>query len=231
MNKHLTDEQLVLHYYGELEAAAVPESHLAECPACRARLEEVAGTLQLAASAPVPERDAFYGSRVWHNIKDRIETRPKPVAVFPKWILSGALAAALVGAFYFGRWTTAPAPRPEVARSEAGRARLLNAALVEHLDRSQRVLVEMANSDSAPDAAWIEDIIAANRLYRQAAVRAGQARVAAVMDDVERLLLEAKHATPDETQYLKRRLGDQELLFKVRVTRDSMKTSLPSGSF
>jgi hypothetical protein len=231
MNEHLTDEQLVLKYYGELEAAAAAEQHLAECRECRARVEELASALELAASSPVPERDAFYGSRVWHNIKDRLETKRKPVSVFPKWVLSGALAAALACAFFFGRWTTAPAPRPEVARSEAGRARLLNAALVEHLDRSQRVLVEMANSDSTPDAAWIEDIIAANRLYRQAALRAGQTRVAAVMDDVERLLLEAKHASPDEAQYLKRRLGDQELLFKVRVTRDSMKTSLPSGSF
>jgi hypothetical protein len=231
MNEHMTDEQLVLKYYAELEAAAATDQHLAECRECRTRLEELAAALELAASAPVPERDPYYGSRVWHNIKDRMEPHRKPASVFPKWILSGALAAALVGAFYFGRWTTAPAPRPEVARSDAGRARLLNAALVEHLDRSQRVLVEMANSDGAPDADWIEDIIAANRLYRQAALRAGQARVAAVMDDVERLLLEAKHASPGEAQYLKRRLGDQELLFKVRVTRDSMKTSLPSGSF
>jgi hypothetical protein len=139
----------------------------------------------------------------------------------------------VLGAFLVGRWSTAPvaAPKKDVARFEAGRARLLNAALVEHLDRSQRVLVELSNTEGVPESEWIEDIIAANRLYRQSALRAGETRVAAVLDDVERLLLEAQHTAPGETQFLKRRLDDQELLFKVRVTRDSMKSSLPSGSF
>ena len=48
---HLTDEELVLHHFGETEDAAV-RAHLAQCDACRAALEGLRRDL---AAVPVPE--------------------------------------------------------------------------------------------------------------------------------------------------------------------------------
>jgi len=225
---HLTEEQLVLHHYGELEAAAATEAHLEQCAECRQRLEELRSVLGLAASAPVPERDAFYGSRVWHNIKNQLEPKRKPAWVWPKWALAAATMLVLV--FLIGRWSVKP-PELAAVRDSGHHERILNAALVDHLDRSQRVLVLLANGGEPPDPAWVSDVLSANRLYRQAALRAGDRRVAAVLDDVERLLVEAAHASPGEEPYLRQRVEDQQLLFKVRVARERVQNSLPSGSY
>ena len=225
---HLTEEELVLHYYGELQAAAATEAHLKECAECRQKLEELRSALGLAASVPVPERDAYYGSRVWHNIKGQLEPKHGFAWTWPRW--AAAAAAMLVLVFLVGRWSVKPPERAAVL-GEAGRERLLNAALVEHLDRSQRVLVLLANGEETPDPEWVSDVLSANRLYRQAALRVGDRRVAAVLEDVERLLVEAAHASPGEEPYLRQRVEDQQLVFKVRVARDRVRNDLPSGSF
>ena len=118
--------------------------------------------------------------------------------------------------------------RPEV------RQRLLNAALADHLDRSQRVLMELTNSrggDALLDTATIEDVVAANRLYRLAAQRQGDRRTVAVLEDLERLLVEAANGDPGEAATLKRRVDDTDLLFRVRSIRERAKTSLPSATF
>ena len=229
---HWTDEELILHYYNEEEG---DREHLETCADCQERMRQLERTLELAAGLPAPERPADYGRQVWRRLEPRLGStrRRATVIAWPKWAAAGALAASLAAAFFVGRWssfTTKPAPP---MRAEA-RQMLLNVALTEHLDRSQRVLLELVNSrpgEAALDPAGMEDIIAANRLYRQAALRQGDQRTTALLDDLERLLLEAANAGPDEAEWLKRRANDTELLFRVRTVRDRVKTSLPSGTF
>ena len=43
---HLSEEQIVLHYYGDAEEAAEVQSHLAACPECRAEFARVQAILK-----------------------------------------------------------------------------------------------------------------------------------------------------------------------------------------
>src|SRR5262249_61513522 len=54
MNLHLTDDDLVLHYYGEMERAdeARAESHLEACHACRGNYGRLQRVMAFVGSAP-----------------------------------------------------------------------------------------------------------------------------------------------------------------------------------
>ena len=66
-----------------------------------------------------------------------------------------------------------------------------------------------------------EDLVAANRLYRLTAERAGEAGVANLLDELERTLIEIAHSpsklSSPEFEDLRRRVEAQGILFKVRV--------------
>jgi len=74
---------------------------------------------------------------------------------------------------------------------------------------------------------WAADLIDANRLYRAAASRAGDAMIADVLDDLERRLLEIVHGPSNPTlaqlNQLRLRLDAATLLFKVRVLHDELR--------
>ena len=71
---------------------------------------------------------------------------------------------------------------------------------------------------------WAADLISANRLYRDASTAAGDEMVAAVLDELERSLLELVHGpatlTPQELDQIRLRLDAAALLFRVRVLSD-----------
>ena len=231
--KHLTEEQLIEYRYGEARAAL--EEHLRGCESCRASYAAVERVLAAVDAAPVPERDAFYGSRVWHRLEPRLdERRGFDWRVWVKTRRVAALAvtaALLVAAFLAGRFW--PRPESPVAESkpEQVRERILLVAVGDHLDRSQMVLVELANADGTGAARGSVDIsskrerarelVGDNRLYRQAAARSGDAAMANVLDELERVLLEIAHspakASLEQLGDLRRRIEAQGILFKVRV--------------
>src|SRR3954469_2862080 len=116
--KHLTDEQLALHYYGDgAEESAAVSQHLHECEECRAtlgQLEAVLGSVEM----PVPERPENYGTTVWHNVRAHLpEPAPKSkwwhFGAAQRWVAFGAVSALLIAAFYLGRMTqTSVQPNP-----------------------------------------------------------------------------------------------------------------------
>jgi hypothetical protein len=67
---HLSEEQLVLHYYGEAEDPRTAEEHLGACDDCRARFQALQATLK-DVSLPVPERGEEYGAQVWRRLRPR----------------------------------------------------------------------------------------------------------------------------------------------------------------
>lgn len=150
------------------------------------------------------------------------------------WGWMAAAAALLVlaaGGFEAGRWYQAKlqeakrrsAPMVDPAASEG----ILRIAVADYLERSQSVLMELANADSSRpldisrDQERAHDLILENRLYRQTAENDGQAGIANLLDDLERVLLDIEHSPPmippEGLKALRRKLGDDGILFKMRV--------------
>jgi hypothetical protein len=109
--------------------------------------------------------------------------------------------------------------------------RILLASVADHLDRSERVLTDIMNvpaqSNISMEQRWAEDLLQTSRLYRQDALDANEASVAAILDDLERNLLEIVHSpsaiTAADLEQLRRRIDAAALLFKVRVMSDELR--------
>ena len=237
--KHLTEEQLVSHYYGDLDNPLEAVKHLESCDACRVRFAALDSDLSLMKAASIPDRPEDYGRRLWQRLQPRlldaaVRTRPTWF-VFPQWKLAAAAALLLVAGFVAGRFgpgRQAPLPEPV---SEAARSRILMATVADHLDQSQRALLELANEsdagapdDSSADQARAGELVVANRLYRQSASQAGEASLASVLDELERVLIEIANQPPDvtrrELREIRRRIDDEDLLFKIRVLSSQVRS-------
>src|SRR5262245_19920065 len=232
---HLTDDDLVLHYYGEDVPRA--ESHLAACADCQASFTRLQRVMAFIDSAPAVEAPEGFERIAWARLEPALGA---PQRGWLSWfVLSPARLAfaagvlVLVGAsFMAGRLMPRPGPaagEPASSQTPAQvRERILLVDLGEHLDRSQRVLVELATADDTAGAVDItleqsraEQLVAANRLYRETATSTGDAAFAAVLDDLERVLVDIaaspKTMTQEDLDAVRRRIESKELLFKVRV--------------
>jgi hypothetical protein len=238
--KHLTEEQLVWFYYGEEDGRAAAEQHFAECAQCRASFAELERSLNLITEAlPAAERDENYGASVWARLP--LERRRASGGFWAglfmprRWALAGAMAVLVVAAFVAGRFWPYSQPQTQIAQPVPAqvRERVLLVAVGDHLDRSQMVLLEIVNSkpdaevDISAEQQSAQELVSANRLYRQTAARAGDAGVARVLDELERVLLEIANGpsrlSPDEFEELRKRVEAQGILFKVRVIDSRIK--------
>ena len=231
---HLSEEQLILHYYGEDGDGGGAERHLGECEACRALYGSLQRVLNVVDSLPVPEPGAEYGERVWKRIEQHLPARRgvRWVSALPaawRWAAaSAAFAALLVVAFLAGRSYPHPRQPAQLAAADpqAGE-RILLVAVGDYLERSQMVLIELANANSkgsldiSAEQERAVDLVSENRLYRQTAGHTGDTAVASVLDELERVLLEIAHApsrlSPGDLEKLRQRLEAEGILFKIRV--------------
>ena len=176
---------------------------------------------------------------VWQRIRARLPEQQAPW--WQRWFewrlvaAAAAVAVLVVAAFTAGRLSplrtpVAPGAVASVDPSEAG-ARVRLAATGDHLERSERVLLDLVNADGprvdlTAEQAGAADLINSNRLYREAATSAGDALVANVLDELERSLLEIVHgpstAMPAELDEVRARVGAAALLFKVRILADEL---------
>ena len=244
---HLSEEQLILHYYGEEGDALAAERHLDECEACRALYGSLQRTLNVVDSLPVPEPGAEYGEQVWKRIEHRLPARRRARWLWAlpspwRWAAaSAAFAALLVAAFLAGRFY--PHPRQPVqlaaADPQAGE-RILLVAVGDYLERSQMVLIELANArspgslDISAEQERAVDLVSENRLYRQTAAHTGDAAVGSVLDELERVLLDITHApsrlSAGELEKLRQRLEAEGILFKIRVLGSNVRNQEEKGS-
>jgi len=74
---HLSEEQIVLHYYGDAENNGDIQRHLAACSACRGQFEQVQSLLQQIEPAEVPELAAGFEEKTWLNLRDRLPEKRK----------------------------------------------------------------------------------------------------------------------------------------------------------
>ncbi|MEO8026808.1 MAG: hypothetical protein ABI823_10050, partial [Bryobacteraceae bacterium] len=251
-----TEEQFVLHYYGELaEASAETETHLSGCSECRSQYQTLQRVLNTVDAAPVPERAPNYEAQVWRKLAPQLPRTSRTAswltwfATPQKWMAAAAMAALLMAAFVAGRFTKqAPATGPastQTASNAKVRERLLLVAVGEHLERSQMVLVEVANAgaqakgnfDITYEQTAAEDLVEANRIYRQTAVSSGDAGTASLLDDLERTLLEIAHSpasvSSQQMADLRHQIEERGLLFKVKVFQNkvnSNQSASPAGA-
>jgi hypothetical protein len=243
--RHVDDEEMVLHYYGEGDDRRAVEAHLAECPACRERLEGLTGTLGTLEGMQVPERGDDYGAQVWARLQPSLHAMPAPGwrqhwflagLTWPRVAMAGGVAGLVLAAFVAGRVWETPSPRGSrgaqvSTQAEATptvvRERILLVAVGEHLSRSRVVLAEISNRDGggavdiSAEQATAGDLIAANRLYRQAAAGTGDLTMVSVLEELERTLAEIANspssAAPSDLARLREQIESQGLLFKVTV--------------
>ena len=237
--QHMTEERLVAHHYGDESARerAQSEKHLGECAACDERFAGLSAFLAAVEAPEAPERGESYGAEVWGRLRGHLaeESKARPREWFgflpQRWALGGAFAALIVAAFLVGRFLQpGPPPIPPVQQqaTERVRERILMVALSDHLEKSQMVLVELANApttggpvDISGEQQRASDLVDASRLYRQTAQQVGDVGTARVLDELERTLLgialspaQLDHA---DLKRIQQRIEAQGLIFKVRV--------------
>jgi hypothetical protein len=237
--QHLSDDELVLHYYGEMSSAeeARAAGHLTDCPACHASYTRLQRVLAIVDALPSPELPDGFERTTWARLQPSLAPPPRGTL---RWFLTpvrlawvAGIVALVAAAFIAGRVTQPGAGQPEqAARSvEQVRERILLVDLCDHLDRSQMVLVELVNAERGENVsverARAEQLVTANRLYRQTAAAAGDAGVAQLLDELERVLVDVA-ASPDrlsqqELDEVRRRIESGDLLFKVRVVSSEVR--------
>ena len=230
-----SDDDLILFFYGEHEAPEEMERQLAADSELAARYAALRRELSTLDRLDAPEPREGLESRMWARVAPSLANPSRRLAVPAGWLRWTALAAsvlvvALVG-FFAGRAFHEAPDENTVAETlkalpPAARDRVLQAALADHLDSSQRLLLEVTNGAPSVDGErkWAETLLSANHLYRLAAERAGQRRVAAVLAELEPVLEQLANAPESfDLRRSKERIENGDLLFKVRITRNNLK--------
>ena len=233
--KHLTEEELIAYREGMAAERGGIADHLAACQECRTQLQQIEGVLAALDTLPVPDPGDDYGRRVWQQIAPRLPE--KPMRLWQSWfeprrlMALGTVAALLVAAFLAGRFWRHDRTPDVIASKEQIRERVLVVAVGEHLGRSEMMLVELSNAtpldpgqkqvNISAEQRRAEDLLEENRLYRQTALQEGDAGLASVLDELERVLLDVAHSpdevTPAQLEKIRQKIEAQGILFKVRV--------------
>jgi len=225
---HLNEDQLILHFYGEGRDRQGIDDHLRSCDRCRRRYSEMTRVLSAVEAPPVPERGAAYPARVWQALEPRLQSRQAlPRGSWfglPRLALAGSVAALVILAFLVGRWSDGPSHDPITPEA---RDRILLVAVGNHLERSQRLLIELVNTgdpagtDISSQQASARSLTLNNRLYRQTAGRAGQDDIVVLLEELERLLLEVANG-PSQPAYaelaaMQRRIARRGLVMRIHL--------------
>jgi len=229
--QHLTEEQLVAHYYRDDDAPAAANDHLASCAECAAEFDSITRVLALVKEAPVPERGDDYGERVWTRLRWRLGAPSRRKQW--QWLTVAAVMTMGVctGVVWNGRHAPkqiaqvhSAAPPPSAATQNQ---RVLVFVVSDHLEASERMLTDVSNADpkqtfdAEAQQQRAAELVASNRIYRQTALQRGDERIASLLADLEPILVELAHAgktlSPDELASIQKRIESKGLLFKVRV--------------
>jgi hypothetical protein len=240
--KHLSDEEL---YALSQSPAGDLENHLRECQACFARFHEFVALLESAASAAGTSPAPDLSGRVWATIRPSLPVYHsqnqgrRSSGVFTAWLPRGLVWAGTLAslvfigtAFWAGRLFERRHMETNVAlqaqTSQRGRVVLL--VVRDHLDRSERLLVELGHAgdfarvDGGPLAREAAELLEDNRLYRQTAATSRDPALSQLLDRLDRILVEVAHQPAALHGADLARMGEQMnldgLLFELRVVRD-----------
>jgi hypothetical protein len=219
---HLTEEQLTLAYYGDVDP--IFSEHINCCSECRSNFDRLKDLLDSIREYPVPERSASYGSDVWVRLLPNLPAAKPRSAWFRWWMIGPAFATLLVVAFFAGMLVQHRREPPTLSANAS--QRILRMVIGDHLDRSQILLAELVNAspgsiDLRDERDRARDLLSENRLLRQTAARTGDPSHAALLDELERVLLDiantGSNTSPSDLEALQHRIGSEGLLFRVRI--------------
>jgi hypothetical protein len=238
--KHLKEEELIAYREGVTEQRAAILEHLAGCEECRGELERIEAVLAALDTLPVPGPGGDYGRRVWQQIAPRLPEKAGQwwqVWMEPRRLAAaGGILALIIAAFVAGRISKRGNAPDNIANQEQVRERVLVVAVGEHLGHSERMLVELSNAapnnpkqkevNISAQQRRAEDLLEDNRLYRQTALQEGDAGLASVLDELERVLLDVAHSsgevTPAQLEAIQNKIEARGILFKVRVVNKEL---------
>ena len=231
--KHLGEEELIELYYGE--AATEANTHLRACRECSAKYAEFKQSLDAIRSEAVPQRSAEYGERVWESLRPGLIPYQRKPAAWRRWpywratALAVSCAMLLAVAFIGGRyWERVATNKPNVSANPQGTQPVVLVVLTDHLDRTERLLVQLEHADS-PDRAEnaqlqseARELLASNRLYRVTASNAGDPTLAGALDRLEGVLAEIAndpHLSAADLERVRNDMNTKGILFEIRILR------------
>ena len=147
--------------------------------------------------------------------------------------MQAVCALLMVGAFFAGRqsehWKQGPPTASVEHKAPQTKQPIVVVVLDDHLDRSERFLVQLkhADLDSAPLVWPMRDearsLLAANKVCRQKAAQTGDPELTIALDHLDRLLAEAANESgglnAESIAKLQDEMNSDGLLFEVRVLR------------
>ncbi len=243
--RHLTEEELIEHYFSEDANRIVVETHLRICGRCEQDYDEISNALAVHGPEP-PAREPGYGRRIWQSIQQPLLPYPsKPQHRFffvPRLAFAGACLLLLIATFLAGRiWERTHTRPSQAVTPQAEKERVVLFILDDHLDRSERLLVQLNHAVSGEEAAGLllqaeaRQLLADNRLYRQTLAGAGDPLLSAALDHLERVLLEVANSpgplSDAEIARLEKEMSTDSLLFQIRVLRARVSSQQPKSEF
>ena len=234
---HPTDDELIEHLCGEGDTAgrARIDAHLKSCAVCHQAWAEMTAALTMVNDA-VPEPPPSFERVMWARVREKTVARPR--WTWRVLVPATALAATVLMAVVVGRQVSIvqPVPAPIITPANVRPAltpndRVLLTALDEHLEQTEALLVELRNAadrdELSSERMTADDLVAAGRLYRQSAEFAGRLAVVRMLEDLEPVLVELARAPArldgKEREWLRARIADDNLLFKVRAMSSDLK--------
>jgi hypothetical protein len=249
--KHLSEDDLIELYYSKEEPVRASR-HLAGCAQCTRAYAELESDLASVKAIEPPLLDAAYGDRLWQSLAPFLpvyEERKRTLPRFSRWIYAAASVLMIAGAFLAGRVWEHHRPRISTAASPAAipqppllpqlqpqqqpqpqqRERVVVVLLGDHLDRLERLLVELkhADADSAEMVSPLRDearsLLTANRICRQQVKQQDDPALAEALDRLETLLAELSNSqgglNAAAITRLQNEMNSNSLLFEVRILR------------
>jgi hypothetical protein len=230
--------------------------HLAECRECAGELEALRADLEAAAAlvdGGVRERDAAWAEQQWQRVRPVLEPYPERRRGWQGWALwprlgwAAGAAMLLAGSFAAGRlWeqrqhpaavavnqpalvAATPVAGEQKAAPQAAPRPVVVVVLADHLDRSERFLVqlkhaELTTEETAPELRdEARSLLKENRVARERTEAKEDPALRGALDRLNALLDQLANAPDGLSQADLIRLRDQMnaagLLFEVRVLR------------
>lgn len=252
MNPINDNDLILYHYRDGLDAERLAEIDAAieTSSSLQARYRLLCTMLDGANGEP-PQPDAGFEQRIWSRFEQRVDTAmrlPRSAGLIDRLrgffesargsrlVVAGGFACALLIALGVGFQVGRVAPPPAVvdvpapAPAQPGERRMANRVLdgyvSGHLRATEGLLLTAVNEDSGEildgNRELAKSLVESNRLYAVAAARAGNARLADFLRQLEPVLLEVANqpatSNVEDRQGLRDYLQRSDLLFQVRAT-------------